>query len=237
MPRYPWELLPKLVVQVEICQQAGAHGVLDKLLDIVFDDSRKSLNYRKLRCAQIISALLRAAYHGGASSKTILAEHYTMLERLTTFPNWKTIRAGMHGYLESLLDHVRPSQHTDMEILVGGIREHMANSLDRPRSLAQYADAAHISTGHLSRSFAAIIGRPFREEMQQLRIRTARQLLEQTSLKIHAISGSVGLADPSQFIAQFRRATGMTPAFYRRHRKNGRQARQRAGRQSRSPQS
>jgi AraC-like DNA-binding protein len=229
MPRYPWELLPKLVVQIELCQQGRAHDLLDKLLDIIFDDGRNRLNYRKLRCAQIISAMLRAGYRGGAASKTILAEHYTMLERLTASRNRRSIRVAMHAYLDTLLDHVRPSQHTDMEILVNEIREHMTKSLDRPRSLGQYADAAHISAGHLSRSFTAIIGHPFREEMQQLRMAAARQLLEETSMKVHAISRRVGLADPSQFIAQFRRATGMTPAWYRRHRRTDRAPREQKG--------
>jgi len=41
--------------------------------------------------------MLRAGYRGGASSKTILAEHYTMLERLTTFPNWKTLTTTLPG--------------------------------------------------------------------------------------------------------------------------------------------
>jgi len=215
MPRYPWELLPKLVVQIETCRREPAHEILDRLLDIVFQDRRKGLNFRKLRCAQITSAMLRAAHRGGAASASILTESHETLERLTTYPSWKRIRAGMHEYLDGLLDQVRPSHHTDIEILVGRIREHMANSLDAPRSLAQHADAGGVSVGHLSRSFSAIVGRSFREEMQRLRIETSRRLLEETSMKIHAVARRVGLADPSQFIAQFRRATGMTPAVYR----------------------
>jgi AraC-like DNA-binding protein len=147
----------------------------------------------------------------------ILGEHYEMLERLTRCRTWKEIRRGMHEYVQSLLDHVRPSHHTNMELLVAEIRQHMRNSLDRPRSLAQYADAARISVGHLSRSFGAIAGRSFRGELQHLRMEAARELLMGSTMKIGVISRRVGLSDPSQFIAQFRRETGMTPGTYRKH--------------------
>jgi AraC-like DNA-binding protein len=51
--------------------------------------------------------------------------------------------------------------------------------------------------------------------MKRLRMEKAKQLLEKSSLKITAIAAQVGLRDATQFIVEFRRATGQTPGAYR----------------------
>jgi hypothetical protein len=78
----------------------------------------------------------------------------------------------------------------------------------RARSLA---DAAHVSSGPL---VTAIIGRPLRGEMRQLRIQTARQFVRRNIAESqrHQLPYRT-----SQVIAQFRRLTGMEPAVASRN--------------------
>jgi two-component system response regulator YesN len=77
-----------------------------------------------------------------------------------------------------------------------------------------------VSVGHLSRSFNAIAGRSFREELRTIRMETASRLLAETDLKISVIASRVGLRDPSQFIADFRAEFGVTPGSYRAGRRH-----------------
>jgi hypothetical protein len=76
--RYRWDLLPKLAAHVEHAQRSDAKTVLDALLAI-FRDASADLTVRKMRCAQSMSACIRAARLGGGPSETIYAEHMAFI--------------------------------------------------------------------------------------------------------------------------------------------------------------
>jgi AraC-like DNA-binding protein len=121
----------------------------------------------------------------------------------------------MHAYVDQLLAQVRLEHRTSIELLVQWMREDMRRSIDKPRTLNQYAASAGVSVSHLSRCFSSNVGQTFRQEQQQIRMESASRLLTDTTLKISAISKLVGLPDPSQFTCDFRRKTGLTPGAYR----------------------
>src|SRR5437867_1169394 len=106
--RYPWKLLPRLASAIEHGQRTQARRDLALLLQIIAETSGDNLTLRKLRCAQLVSACLRAAHSGGASSDSLLREHLEFLKRLTGLRTWSGVRRCMVRYLEGLLRRVRP---------------------------------------------------------------------------------------------------------------------------------
>lgn len=221
MSRYPWHLLPQLATRIESHQVEAAHEDLDGLLVIIGAHSSPNLALRKLRCAQLITISLRGALHGGAESEALLQGHIEVLEKLAAARTWKVVQLLMHNYVDELLAHVRPQRHTNVERLVAWMKEDMRDSLKEPKTLTQYARSGDVSVAHLSRCFASLRGCTFREELKRLRMEKAKQLLEETNLKITAVASQVGLRDTARFILEFRRETGETPNAYRQiHRKN-----------------
>ncbi len=215
MKKYPWQLLVQLGSHIQHDLYQSAHATLDEVLAIIASP-RSRLPVRKLRCAQVASFCLRGAYQGGAPSSVILDEHLELLERLALQRHWKSVVRVMHLCVDAMIKRVQPELHTNIERLISQIRENLEQSLDSPRDLAQYAREAGVSVGHLSRCFTANVGCSFREQQRTARIQVAKRMLYETSLKIGTISHRVGLRHPSQFIAQFRRETGMTPATFRK---------------------
>ncbi|MSR65168.1 MAG: AraC family transcriptional regulator [Verrucomicrobiae bacterium] len=215
MTRYPWKLLPRLASEVEHGQKGLAHKDLEELLDIIVVDGGSDLSFCKLRCAQLISGCLRGAHRGGASSDRILSEHLRTLKELAALRTWSGVKAKMHRYLDRLLGQVEPKHRSLMERIVGELRADLRTTEGMKRSLAYHAALHRVSVGHLSRSFNAIAGRSFREELRTVRMETASRLLAGTDLKVSVIAGRVGLRDPSQFIADFRAEFGVTPGTYR----------------------
>jgi AraC-like DNA-binding protein len=138
-----------------------------------------------------------------------------MLHKIAQQRTWKGLVGLMHAYLDQLLAQVLPQRRTNVERFVAWMRQDMAATLEGSKSLARYAEAAGLSVRHLSRCFAAIAGRTFREELRHLRTEAACRLLREKGLKVSTVARMVGLKDASQFIADFRRETGQTPAAYR----------------------
>ena len=214
--RYRWELLPKLASEIEYGMRPQAHRDLTTLIDSFRRDSA-TLSVGKIRCCQTASACMRGARRGGADSGALFDEHLALLDAVSKLKSWPRLTRRLHDYVDELLEHLAPQKPSSaMAEKIRGMRESMRASLKSPRTLSQFAVQLGVSTGHLSRTFTALVGRPFRDEVRRLRNEEACGLLVHSELKLAEVAQRIGIASTSQFIADFRRELGITPAEYRR---------------------
>ncbi len=76
--------------------------------------------------------------------------------------------------------------------------------------------AVLVSRRLLERRFRALRGRGIGEEIRQVRVERAKNLLQNAGLPIASVARHSGFSDASHLVVAFRRATGMTPKAYRR---------------------
>jgi AraC-like DNA-binding protein len=214
---YRWDLLPKLASEIEYGMRREAHRELTALIESFKHDSI-NLTMGKMRCAQTMSACMRGARRAGAPSHVIFDEHLVMLDQVAAMRSWTRVVRRLHAYLDELFAHRAPHK-ADSIALAGKIQQMLGSvrsTLSQPRTLEHYAEQLNVSAAHLSRTFSAIVGRPFRDEVRRIRCDEACRLLVHSQLKIAEIARRVGVQSASQFIADFRRDVGITPAEYRR---------------------
>ncbi len=72
------------------------------------------------------------------------------------------------------------------------------------------------SKSYLSHAFKKHTGKSFREYLTDIRLHSARQLLEHSSLSVTQISFSVGFNDSNYFSGVFKQKEGMSPLKYRK---------------------
>ena len=89
-------------------------------------------------------------------------------------------------------------------------------NLGRPFGAAQIAEALGIPRIRLDRLFAAKLGHSAGAEIARRRIAAAKRLLSTTTLSLAEIAGYCGYCHASFLIRSFRKATGVTPAEWRR---------------------
>lgn len=94
--------------------------------------------------------------------------------------------------------------------------ELMQTKLAAPLTLDDLAAVATLSPFHFAKAFKAAYGSAPHQYLTQLRIERAQQLLRTTTRSIADIVEAVGYSNASHFTAAFRKATGVTPAAYRR---------------------
>ncbi|MGB9876285.1 MAG: PocR ligand-binding domain-containing protein [bacterium] len=85
--------------------------------------------------------------------------------------------------------------------------------------LREVAKALRLSSYYLAHLFKSSEGKSVGEHIKEMRIARARELLEDSELSIIEIALEVGYSDPSYFARLFRKATGLSPAEYRRLKK------------------
>jgi AraC family transcriptional regulator len=88
--------------------------------------------------------------------------------------------------------------------------------LDGPLPLAMLAARAGLSVFHFARAFRVSTGLTPRAFVETRRIARARRLIAETTQALAAIAVDTGFGSQSRLTTAFKRATGFTPAAYRR---------------------
>ncbi|RZT30762.1 AraC family transcriptional regulator [Cupriavidus agavae] len=95
-------------------------------------------------------------------------------------------------------------------------REMLVARLDGDVSIAEVADACHMSRSHFTRAFRDTTGQTPYQWLLSQRIERACALLRDASLPLAEVAVTCGFADQSHFTRAFSRATGATPGQWRR---------------------
>lgn len=121
-----------------------------------------------------------------------------------------------------LVDGARTSQRPFMTLrrrfddpLIQQASDWLAGRVGEEVSADGVADALHVSYRTLHRRFQAAVGMPPLAYLQDLRVESAKELLESTSLSLERIVGKVGYSDVSAFRRLFARRAGLSPSQYR----------------------
>lgn len=96
--------------------------------------------------------------------------------------------------------------------IIHEIEEHYMQDL----KIAALADANYLSQQHMIRVFKAETGYTPYEYLKKYRLKKAAELLSFTDFPVTEIAAFTGFPSSSNFIYQFRKEHGMTPAKYRR---------------------
>ncbi len=83
------------------------------------------------------------------------------------------------------------------------------------------AERFHYDSTYLGKQLKAATGSSYSQLVTKLKIDQARQLLEQTNLRIEAIAEQVGYHSADHFTYAFKRNTGTSPKEYRAKHRQG----------------
>lgn len=96
------------------------------------------------------------------------------------------------------------------------LRRYIFEHIEEPIRIVDLTAVARLSAGHFSKAFKKSFGMPPHAFVVACRIRYAERLLATETLSICAIAVDCGFCDQAHFSRQFRRATGLAPAAWRR---------------------
>lgn len=157
----------------------------------------------------------RAITAGAMTAHTDLALH--VLRRLGGVALARSVGGIM------LVDGARTSQRPFMSVqkdfsepLIQNAIAWMKKHLAQPVAIDDLADAMHTSYRTLNRRFTDVTGMAPLAYLQALKIERAKELLEISSSDFETITEKMGYGDASSFRRLFKRATGLSPAQYRR---------------------
>ena len=103
---------------------------------------------------------------------------------------------------------------------IGKAIDFMQAPRDRALNLATIAEAAGISPSHFARQFRATVGKAPHQYLIQIRIDRAKRLLSESDKGIAEIAFACGFASQEHLTRLFKRGCGLTPAGFRKARRD-----------------
>lgn len=104
---------------------------------------------------------------------------------------------------------------TGRAVLLESVYKYITENYTREISIQKMARSYHVNPSYLCRTFTEEFGCSPKKYMLELRLKMAKELLENYDYPINYIAKSVGYEDPYHFSRLFRKHTGVTPTQYR----------------------
>jgi len=92
------------------------------------------------------------------------------------------------------------------------------NDIRNSPSVKQLARLVHLSPSRLNHIFRTETDVSLAQYVKSVRLHRAKDLLETTFLNVKETMVTVGVNDASHFVRDFKKAFGVTPSEYRKHR-------------------
>ncbi|SFT08788.1 response regulator [Paenibacillus sp. BC26] len=128
-----------------------------------------------------------------------------------TLANWKN--AIISAFLKKDRAPSGSGQRNTIEIALRYIHDNYHHGI----SLNKVAETIYMNPSYFSRVFHAEVGETLSRYLIRIRVAKAKELLEQTPLKIYEIAESVGYKDFRHFVKTFKESEGITPAQFRNY--------------------
>ena len=120
------------------------------------------------------------------------------------------------AYILKLTDKITDSmQVSKTKIDIGEIVTFINENFTDDIYLEQLAQQYNTSTKYLSKRIKQYLNVSFKDYLTQLRIDKAKDLLENSDIKIEDLASSVGFFNRTTFIRAFKLKVGLTPSEYR----------------------
>ena len=141
--------------------------------------------------------------------------HHILLELSFGQPDFKdeNMRALFTFLLNSLSTaHATFQSHANITPL-----ENQLNSLEQKHSIARCAKQLNISESYFQLIYKKLFGVSFQQDLILMRVTRARFNLSTSNLSLSQIAELCGYNNEVHFYRQFKKLTGVTPAYYRKH--------------------
>jgi two-component system response regulator YesN len=115
--------------------------------------------------------------------------------------------------IETFEKDIRDDNYNIIDTVCDYVHKHIHEKL----TLNDVAAKVYLNSNYLSRLFKERTGENYSDYVMKVRVKKAKELLQDFRLKVYQVSERLGYQDVRHFYKMFRKATGMTPSEYRKY--------------------
>ncbi|MFC4600847.1 response regulator [Cohnella hongkongensis] len=165
-------------------------------------------------CLQLISGANRIAAEIGDVSSRVGPEK-KLWEQILACREEPELLQETVRIITGLCDFVADKKKSPSQVVVQNALDYMHKHYSENLSLRSVADSVFLSPNYLGALFRSELGVSFTDQLIQIRVNKAKELLRQPQLKLYEVAESVGYQNIGYFTNLFKRMTGFSPKEYR----------------------
>ena len=211
-------------MQYELLAETLEYGKKDDFFEY-FEELTENL--KKVRSLHNLVALEQ--YHSIALIFLSYINRWNLIEQVAFKTGiYKLMKVDEHETWQDAVDYLQLvgtilfdiqdlDQQKRTQDVIGVIQKHINDRihLQDEVTLVYLADLVHLNPSYLSRLFKQVVGMNLSEYISEVRIKKAKQFLENPDIKINVVAENLGYEIPTNFTRFFRKAMNMTPQEYR----------------------
>lgn len=175
-----------------------------------------SLNSVNLLCIRIISTCMivmeqtnsinEQLYSGKGTSPYV---EFFKLKSLQEIELW------IKNFVTNVADFIKSNRKSNCNKIVEQAKKIILENYDKDINLKYIADNLFLSKNYFGQLFKNEVNMSVNEYINKIRIKQAKELLENSSLKMYEIASKVGFSDQHYFSSVFKKTIGVSPKEYR----------------------
>lgn len=147
----------------------------------------------------------------------IFAEEIDYYEKISRYEDIRSLELWVNNYFRWILDYIQHiHDRRQADLMIRAKRFIMDNYANPELTLGSVAGYVGLNEKYFSTRFTKEEGLTFSNYLTEVRIRKARELMENTDLKIYEISRNVGYNSVEHFTRVFRKVCKVSPGSYRK---------------------
>lgn len=195
----------------------GMEAYVDRLLLFFRDKNRWRQRDIRARLKKMYKKLNLGLSRYGIDVESIRDENGANLEdAICGYSYYEEIERSVREFLALYREEYRQMNGRPCRREVAMAKSYVAEHLAEELSVVRMGEAAGMSESRFSHVFKEETGLSFMEYVSMARMEKARELLQNTDLRVNEIAELVGIANPNYFSAQYKKRTGQSPGEFRK---------------------
>lgn len=220
---YPKELERQIRDSVKMADRDKAQELLNEFFEEI---SRQYLNYNEYQIAvtRFFVNLIWLLQESGSATIDIPEGEPPLLEQLNALSSVDEVRHWFRSkVIEPIIRVYDEQRRTRHKSISEEVTQLIHSNFDSEISLESCSTLLNYHPSYISKVLRQELGISFSDYLLQYRLLKAKEMLEETDMKVSEIAHKLQYNNSQNFIRSFRKLVGITPGAYREDRHNNMQ--------------
>jgi len=208
---YPLHKEKRLIDKVLMGDVAGAQAIFEEIftwLTLNYVNDKAKIKMRLLELSIVLMRMVSYSH----PDKVLEEQRLLELLNLTEITD---LKLRFIQNLEAIIRDIRLYKSQEISEVIEKALQFINENYSRELTLDEVARAVNISYHYFSKLFKEETQQNFSDYITEVRMRHAKELLKNATLRIKDVAYQVGYQDPNYFTKIFKKVFGLTPSEYR----------------------
>ncbi|MEI3614080.1 helix-turn-helix domain-containing protein [Pseudogracilibacillus sp. SO30301A] len=169
----------------------------------------------RLQVLDLLFSLSKTAMQNGANPKRMMPLQIKHAKELHEIESLAEIDTWMTGIINEYIRFVNEGHNEQVLKSVQEVLQYIEEHYSEDIGLEMIAEKVDLSPNYLSAIFKQTTGSSFIDYLTELRMKKAKENLQNLNLSVYEIAEAIGYSSSQYFSRVFKKHTGMTPSAYR----------------------